>query len=1162
MKGYGWPRTRPWSFCPLHPHRDGLVRELGLLPATAQVLAVRGLGDPETADRFLRAPLETLTPPSRLPGIPDAAALVWRAAREGRRVTVYGDFDADGVCSVALLVRGLRALGLDVDYYVPHRLREGYGLNAEAVRALGESGTQLLVTVDCGIGALAEVALAKHLGMQVVVLDHHEPPPVLPDADVVVDPKIPQKPYPFRGYCAAGLSWQLVAALRELAGAPATEDLLELAAVGTVADVVPLVEDNRVVVRWGLRRLPHTPLAGLRALLQNAGLAGPASADDVAWRLAPRLNAAGRVDTAQAALRLLLTDDPQEASELASELERHNAHRQRLQDAALGQALAAVEEDGLLDRPGIVVWGEDWHPGVVGLVAGRLREAFCRPAVALAVEGEVARGSARGVPGLDLVDVLGECGELLDRFGGHASAAGMSLPARHLLEFRRRFEEAVASRIPAELLVPEVVVEAQVGLEEVTDRLLEELALLEPFGAGNPRPVLAARGLQPLEVGLWGAGEHLWVRLWDGARIQEAVGFGLGEWGELLAFVQPDLDIAGCPERHPWEEGAFRWVLEDLRAPGLELGRVLADTPSLLRRLLDRGDDYLAGAYRGVEARPAFFTKVVGVSFEGRQDVVAQLTPGEEVLLRREPANPFDPHAVQVVRSDGSVVGYLNSALAGRLAPRLDRGARYRATVTAVTGGGDRNLGVNLRVEQDAPQPRGGWVRSALRSSGPDLDQVQKLLWGGGRLPEALRPALDQVLAGGRAAVACAPRRESSRLVLLALAAHGLRDRPAFHVSPLAELADGRWQAWRGTLERLGLRVGRLHGLVGRRELDEAEQALEAGGLDVVFTTSTYVSRRPELLAAGLLVVAEGWVEAELPSELGACPGPVLWVVWDPGANPRGWEVFGLPDARTAVRVVDARRRGQPQEAWVGQVPTVLFSPGPASALEVARSLSALGQVAYDHPGLPGPVRETLAQLFSQGKLAALVCGGPAPEGLRGARRLVWLGPTAKEVFLQQAAGGVESGGQVTLVLAFGQEDLRRARAEWESRYPSRQALAAVYRLLRDLGGEVRWPDDHLARRVHEATGLDPRLAVPAAFHVLEAADLLRRERVAGGWRVQLCAAEGRKELGSVLRFAEGERSRAAFDAGSRWLASCAALEVLEQVAAGSVAARTGSGAG
>ncbi len=411
MKGWRWPRSRPWSFCPLHPHRDELVRELGLLPATAQVLAVRGLGDPETADRFLRAPLEALSHPSRLPGIPDAAALVWRAAREGRRVTVYGDFDADGVCSVALLVRGLRALGLNVDYYVPHRLREGYGLNAEAVRALGESGTQLLVTVDCGVGALAEVALAKHLGMQVVVLDHHEPPPVLPDADVVVDPKIPQKPYPFRGYCAAGLSWQLVAALRELAGAPATEDLLELAAVGTVADVVPLVEDNRVVVRWGLKRLPHTPLVGLRALLQNAGLTGPASADDVAWRLAPRLNAAGRVDTAHTALRLLLTDDPREAAELASELEHHNSHRQRLQDAALGQALAAVEEDGLADRPGIVVWGQDWHPGVVGLVAGRLREAFWRPAVALAVEGEVARGSARGVPGLDLVvDDVGAAG--------------------------------------------------------------------------------------------------------------------------------------------------------------------------------------------------------------------------------------------------------------------------------------------------------------------------------------------------------------------------------------------------------------------------------------------------------------------------------------------------------------------------------------------------------------------------------------------------------------------------------------------------------------------------------------------------------------------------------------------------------------------------------
>ncbi len=1162
MKGWRSPRSRPWSFCPVHPRRDGLVRELGLLPSTAQVLAVRGLGNPEAADRFLRAPLEALTPPSQLPGIPDAAALVWRTAREGRRITVYGDFDADGVCAVALLVRGLRALGLRVDSYVPHRLREGYGLNAEAVRALAESGTQLLVTVDCGVGALSEVALAKQMGMQVVVLDHHEPPPVLPDADVVVDPKIPQRPYPFRGYCAAGLSWQLLAALRELAGAPATEDLLELAAVGTVADVVPLVEDNRVVVRWGLKRLPHTPLVGLRALLQNAGLTGPVSADDVAWRLAPRLNAAGRVDTAHTALRLLLTDDPQEAAQLASQLEGHNAHRQRLQDAALGQALAAVEEDRLADRPGIVVWGEGWHPGVVGLVAGRLREAFWRPAVALAVEGEVARGSARGVPGLDLVEVLGECAELLDRFGGHASAAGVSLSARHLPEFRRRFEEAVASRIAPELLVPAVVVEAQVGLEEVTARLLEELALLEPFGVGNPRPVLAARDLQPLEVGVWGAGEHLWVRVWDGVRVQEAVGFGLGEWSELLAFVQPGLDIAGCPERHPWEDGAFRWVLEDLRAPGVELSRVLADTPALLRRLVDRGDDYLTGAYQGVEARPAFFTKAVGVTFEGRQNVVAQLTPGEEVLLRREPGNPFDPHAIQVVRSDGSVVGYLNSALAGRLAPRLDRGVRYRATVTGVTGGGDRNLGVNLRVEQDDPQPRAGWVRTALRSSGPDFDQVQKLLWGGDGLPEPLRLALDQVLAGGRAAVACAPGRESSRLVLLSLAIHALQDRPAVHVSPLAELADGRWQGWRTPLERLGLRVARLHGLVGRSELDQAEQALEAGGLDVVFTTPTYLSRRPELLAAGALVVAEGWVQAELPSELGACLGPVLWVIWHPGAKPPGWGVFGLPDARTAIRVLDVRRRGQPTEAWVGQVPTVLFSPGPASALELARSLSAVGQVAYDHPGLPGPVRETLAQLFSQGKLTAVVCGGPVPEGLRGARRLVWLGPTAREVFLQQAAGGMDSGDQVTLVLAFGQEDLRRARAEWESRHPGRQSLAAVYRLLRDLGGAARWPDDYLARRVGEATGLDPRLAVPAALDVLEAADLLRRERVAGGWRVQLCAAEDRKDLASVLRFAEGERSRAAFEAGSRWLVSCPALEVLEQVAAGSVAARTGSGAG
>jgi single-stranded-DNA-specific exonuclease len=766
------------------------------------------------------------------------------------------------------------------------------------------------------------------------------------------------------------------------------------------------------------------------------------------------------------------------------------------------------------------------------------------------------------VPGLELVDLLGQCSDLLDRFGGHAAAAGLELRAERLVDFRSRFEEAVRSALGPEVLPPEVEVEAEVSLEEVSERLVDELALLEPFGAGNPRPVLACRGLSPLEVGLWGAGEHLWLRVSDGTRVMEAVGFGLGGWAELLAFVQPGLDLAGFPERSRWQEGQLRWVVEDLHTPGLELAQVLADTDALLRRLLDRADDYLQGAYRAAEVRPSFFTKVVGVTFEGRQEVVAQLVPGEEVFLRREPQNPYDPHAVQVVRRDGAVVGYLSSALAGRLAPRLDRGARYRATVTAVTGGGERSLGVNLRLEQEAPQRQADWVRTSLAASGPDLGRLEMLLCGRGGLPEPLGAAVTCALAGGRAAVACGPRPELSCAVLLAAAAGALRGRRAVVVSSIAELSEGRWQGWRGALERVGLQVARAHGLVGRRELEEAEQALEAGAVDVLFTTPTYLAHRPHILAPDALVVADGWVEDELPEELASHPGPLLWVLWDPAAAPRGWELFGLPDARSRVRVVDGRSRRPPLEELLREGPAVLFAPGPASAVEVVRALGPQVRAAYDHPGLPGAVRETLAQLVAQGKLACLVCGGPAPEGLRGVRRLVWLGPTAREVFLQQAACGLGPHDQAALFLAFGREELPRARAEWESRHPPRAALVAIYRLLRESGGEAGWPDEALSRRVQEATGLDPRLAVPAAVQVLEAADLVVREKVAAGWRLRLCPADGRKDLGAVLRFAEGERSRAAFASGSRWLATCPAVEVLERVAAASVADSAQSGAG
>lgn len=1165
MSGRGERPAGRWTVLPPHPHRLRLAAALGLSPVTAQILASRGYQDPEAADGFLRAPLESLPDPLLVPDVLRAAQVVWNAAQSNQRIAVYGDFDTDGVCAVAVLVRGLRELGVEVVSYVPHRLREGYGVSPEAVRFLADAGVRCLVTVDCGIGAFEALELARHLGLQAVVVDHHAPPPVLPPADVVVDPKLQNRPYPFRDYCATGLAWLLVRAIRGLAGAPPTQHLLELVAIATVADMCSLVGDNRVLVRAGLERIPTSPLVGVRELVRRAGLTGPVRADDVAWRLAPRLNASGRVDSAGWSLRLLLTDDPEEARQLAGQLEVYNTHRQRLLEEALEVAVAQVEELGLSKRPAVVVWGEGWHPGVVGLVAGRLREAYGRPTVALSVEGGRARGSARGVPGLDLVDVFTECACLLDRFGGHAQAAGLELTGELLEMFRERFERVVADRLGPQPFVPTLTVEAEASLADLNERLVEELERLEPYGLGNPRPLLIIRGVEPLEVGSWGTTEHLWMRVWDGFHALESVGFGLGDRGELVAFARPSLHLVGFPERDPWR-GGLRFIVEDLDAPEVDSERVLSNTEALLRRLRDRAEDYLTDLYRGVELRPALHTKVVGVTFDDRQKVVASLRPGQCLLLDREPTNPHDPHAVRVLREDGALVGYLSAEVAGRLSPQMDRGARYRAIVAGITGGVDRYLGVNLRLELEEDAERPPLLR--VRASSPSERQVERLVGlvtAGRGLGEIPQRALVCLQKGGRAFVASSPSQSWSDLVAVAVAAvAGMRR--AIWVSSTCELADTRWQAWRRRLERVGLSPVRLHGLLPTHELRESEELVAQDGADVVFTSRAYAELRPELLDPSALIVAEGWWSPELPAFLASHPGPALWIVWDPSARPpEGWESFGDPVPRTGLRVVDQRgshARDTLLAQWVREHKgLVLFTAGPRSAVQWAELLVREGPVAYDHSGLPQKVRETLVDLLAQGRIRCVVCGSEAPEVLRGVDRAVWLAPVAAERFLQQAGCVVDGSPRVTLTLAFGPSDVDQARKAVWSQHPPKSVLASVYRLLRE-ARQPRWPDPGLATAVAEATGLDPVLLVPACVRTFEQAGLITKEREGTGWRLEVLPVEARKELTQIPRFQEGEASRAAFEAGAAFLARTPAVGVLERVASASVAARAGTGTG
>jgi len=498
------------------------------------------------------------------------------ALARGGLIRIYGDYDVDGVCATALLVRALRGLGGKVDWYIPHRLDEGYGVNEEAVREAKGSGVELLITVDCGSTAVAEVALARELGLEVVVTDHHRPaadPATgsgqrLPPA-AVLNPWREDCPYPFKDLAGVGVAFKLVSALARGRGLPARAELrfLDLVCLGTVGDVVPLLGENRLFVQHGLLRLPKSKKIGLTALLQAAGCGGEISAREVAFGLAPRINAAGRMEHAQAAVRLLLTRDPEEARQLALHLCEQNDRRreQELQTLTEAEELLAREVD--LDREKVIVLArEGWHPGVIGIVASRLVERHHRPVLLIALSDGMGKGSGRSIAALNLWEALRECAPLLTRFGGHRYAAGFGLAAERVPELRGRINEVADRCLTGEDLVREIAVDSEAGLDELSPETVAELNRLAPFGMGNPAPVLVTRALRVMEARPVGNGLHLSLRLREeSGRVVEGIWFGQGARSEQLA-AGAAVEVCYRPRLDEWSgEVRVRLHVEDMR---------------------------------------------------------------------------------------------------------------------------------------------------------------------------------------------------------------------------------------------------------------------------------------------------------------------------------------------------------------------------------------------------------------------------------------------------------------------------------------------------------------------------------------------------------------------------------------------------------------------
>jgi single-stranded-DNA-specific exonuclease len=512
---------------------DQLASELSLPPVAARLLVSRGIDTKARAERFLTPSLENLLDPFALLDMEKGVDRVIRALRNREKIMIFGDYDVDGITSTSLLFLTLNKLGGEVTYYLPNRLTEGYGLSEEGIQEAQRRGVTLIITVDCGITAVEEISFAKTNGIDTIVTDHHEPKEVLPDACAIINPKVAKDHYQGGELSGVGVAFKLAQAIYRRLAQDETEleEHLDLVALGTTADIVPLVGENRILTKFGMAQIARTNKPGLKSLIFVSGILGQRiGTGQVVFILAPRINAVGRLGDADLAIKLLTTRDESKAAEMARVLDEENRRRKDIDETTLREALEMIETDvDLTNDKAIVLASAGWHQGVIGIVASRLVERYHRPTVMIAIDGEEGKGSARSIRGFDLYEAIIECEEHLIRYGGHKYAAGLSISPEKIGPFRKKFKEVSDERLTPEDLIPRLVIDSELELDQVNPELIRMLDLFAPFGPQNMRPVFFSRNLrvwgEPYVVG----NNHLRMRVKKDGPVFDCIGFGMGD---------------------------------------------------------------------------------------------------------------------------------------------------------------------------------------------------------------------------------------------------------------------------------------------------------------------------------------------------------------------------------------------------------------------------------------------------------------------------------------------------------------------------------------------------------------------------------------------------------------------------------------------------------
>jgi len=561
-----------WEFLPQADFSltQKLVSELSLPEVVAKILASRGIKTSLEADRFLKPKLSELYDPFLLKDIDKGVNRVIQALKENQKIMIFGDYDVDGITATSLVFLVLNRLGGDVSYYLPNRLIEGYGLSEEGIVEAEKRGAQLLITVDCGVTACKEVDFANSKGIDCIITDHHEPSDVLPNAYAIIDPKQKDEEYPGGELSGVGVAFKFAQALYRKLGQDESEleEHLDLVALGTSADIVPLVGENRVLTKFGMTQIARTTKPGLKSLIFIAGILGKEiGTGQIVYVLAPRINAVGRLGDAEKAIRLLTTKNHELGARLARELDEDNRRRKHIDETTLEEALKMIEKNTDLSSDKVIVLSSSsWHQGVIGIVASRLVERFHRPAILIAIDGDEGKGSARSIPEFHLHDALRECKEFLLKYGGHKYAAGLSILPENIDCFREKLKMITDKKLKDEDLVPKITIDSELELEGIDHKLVDMLELFSPFGPQNLRPVFITKSLEVFGEPYIVGNNHLRFKVKKNDKVFDAIGFGLGDWAKPLSMKKIKIDLVYVVGKNEWNDSIqLQLQVRDLR---------------------------------------------------------------------------------------------------------------------------------------------------------------------------------------------------------------------------------------------------------------------------------------------------------------------------------------------------------------------------------------------------------------------------------------------------------------------------------------------------------------------------------------------------------------------------------------------------------------------